>query len=113
MLLSIRGTTDKVTVQFFFYGDDPTTAYNPVQLVKFDDGTSWDFATIKANALIGYGASQNLTAYVGDDLINSLGGNDTVSGQTGNDTIDGGRVQTPLMVAPVMTCYSAVPIMTP
>ena len=40
--LSIAGTTDKVTVSGFFYGDTTASGYNPVQQVKFADGTTWD-----------------------------------------------------------------------
>jgi Ca2+-binding RTX toxin-like protein len=46
--LSIVGTTDKVTANAFFYGDDPANNYNGLQKVRFDDGTEWDIATLVA-----------------------------------------------------------------
>ena len=42
LVLSIADTTDKITVRYFFYGDSPANAYNPVQQVRFADGTVWD-----------------------------------------------------------------------
>ena len=90
LVLSIAGTTDKITIQHFFYNDNPVNEYNPIQQVSFADGTRWDFATIKTMAITGNNTAQNLTGYNGDDTINALGGNDTVYGLGGNDYIDGG-----------------------
>ena len=90
LVLSIAGTTDKVTASWFFYSDDPANAYNPLQQVKFSDGTSWDIATVKTKAITGNDTAQTLTGYTGADTIDALGGNDTVYGQAGNDTLDGG-----------------------
>jgi Ca2+-binding RTX toxin-like protein len=74
----------------YFYNDDVANAYNPLQLIKFSNGTTWDTATIKVMAIVGTDAAQTLTGYFGADTINGLGGNDTVSGQGGNDVLDGG-----------------------
>ena len=90
LVLSISGTTDKVTVGYFFYGDDPANAYSGVQQVAFDNGTNWDITTIKAMAIAGNDTSQTITGYTGGDVINAAGGNDTVYGQAGRDTLDGG-----------------------
>ncbi|WP_412770684.1 calcium-binding protein, partial [Ralstonia solanacearum] len=40
------GTTDKITASMAFYWDDTANPYNPIQQVKFSDGTTWDLATI-------------------------------------------------------------------
>ncbi|MCS4511048.1 calcium-binding protein [Xylophilus ampelinus] len=48
LVLSIAGTTDKVTVRYFFNGNDPANKSNPVQQVAFDDGTVWGLADIQA-----------------------------------------------------------------
>ncbi|WP_371316753.1 calcium-binding protein, partial [Pseudomonas gingeri] len=39
--LSIAGTSDKVTISGFFYQDSASNPYNPVQQVRFADGTVW------------------------------------------------------------------------
>jgi Ca2+-binding RTX toxin-like protein len=45
--------TDSVTVGSFFYLDDPGNSYNPLQQVKFADGTTWDLNTLITKALSG------------------------------------------------------------
>ncbi|MCE2746599.1 MAG: RTX toxin, partial [Burkholderiales bacterium] len=91
LVLSIAGTTDKVTIQYFFHNDNPANEYNPIQQVSFADGTSWNIETIKAMAITGNDTDQNLSGYNGDDTIDGLGGNDTVNGRAGNDTLNGGE----------------------
>ena len=86
LVLTITGTTDKITISAFF----DSAANNPVQLVKFSDGTCWDVATLKAMTLIGTDGNDTLTGSSGDDIISGLGGDDTIYGQAGNDTLDGG-----------------------
>ncbi|MDC6180658.1 calcium-binding protein [Ralstonia solanacearum] len=90
LVLSITGTTDKITANMAFYWDDTANPYNPIQQVKFSDGTTWDLATIKAKALIGDDSAQTLVGYTEADTINALGGNDNVYGQGGDDVLDGG-----------------------
>ena len=90
LLLSISGSTDKVTVQNFFQGDNPAAFYNPVQLVKFNDGSSWNIATLASKAMAGDDTEQILIGLIGDDVINGLDGDDKVNGQAGNDALDGG-----------------------
>ncbi|MFY3385578.1 calcium-binding protein, partial [Paracidovorax sp. MALMAid1276] len=41
LVLSIAGTEDVVTVTNFFYENTPANAWNPVQEVRFEDGTVW------------------------------------------------------------------------
>jgi Ca2+-binding RTX toxin-like protein len=90
LILSITGTSDQITATYFFNADDPTNPYNPVQRIKFANGSSWDIAAIKAKAITGTDAAQTLTGYAGADTINALGGTDYVYGMAGNDVIDGG-----------------------
>ena len=89
LVLSIAGTEDSVTAVSFFLGDNPLNSSNPLQQIRFDDGTVWDLNTIKAKALAGNDTAQTLTGYVGADEIHAAGGNDTVYGQAGNDTLYG------------------------
>ena len=78
--LSIAGTTDKVTVSGFFYGDITASSYNPVQQFKFADGTVWDLAAIQAKVLI---------STAGNDAIRGTTTNDVISGGLGDDSLNG------------------------
>jgi Ca2+-binding RTX toxin-like protein len=53
-----------------------------LEKIEFADGTSWDLATINANAAI-RGSS-------GNDTIGGTAWNDTIAGGAGNDTMSGG-----------------------
>jgi len=88
LVLSIDGTTDQLTVGYYFYN----YSNSPYRLeqVRFSDGTVWDVSTIKAKAMIGTEGSNWLKGYEGDDVISGLGGDDTIYGDIGNDTLDGG-----------------------
>ena len=88
--LSIAGTTDKITLRYFFSGNDPANAYNPVQQVKFADGTLWNTATILSKLFAGTAAADNITGTNAADVINGQAGADTIYGGDGNDTINGG-----------------------
>jgi Ca2+-binding RTX toxin-like protein len=90
LVLSIAGTTDKITVGGFFRDDDPSNAYNPVQQIRFNDGSSWNIAAIMDKAMVGDDTAQTLTGYGTADVINAMGGDDYVYGHLGNDTLDGG-----------------------
>ncbi|MBV7426529.1 MULTISPECIES: calcium-binding protein, partial [unclassified Acidovorax] len=48
LVLGIAGTTDVVRLEYFFSQNTPTNSYNPVQEVRFEDGTVWDLAAIQA-----------------------------------------------------------------
>ncbi len=89
--LSIAGTSDKVTVrEFFSYSEDPANFSNPVQLVRFADGTVWNTATLQSLSLIATSSADTINATNRDDTIYGLAGADVLNGRGGNDTIDGG-----------------------
>ena len=88
--LSIIGTTDKITVNAFFYEDNPANYYNPLQEIKFSDGTVWNLTTIINKLLTGTNDAESLIGTVNDNLIVGNGGNDTLAGRSGNDTLEGG-----------------------
>ena len=80
LVLAIKGTTDSITVQDFKYQGTPSNAYNPVQLVKFANGTTWDLAYLKkltglsaAAPLAAGGTAAALTAQV-DQLVSAMAG---------------------------------------
>ncbi|WP_412770172.1 calcium-binding protein [Ralstonia pseudosolanacearum] len=87
LILSLRNSSDKITVQYYFSGDG-TGAYR-VDLIRFADGTSWDVAAVKALVQVPTSGDDNLYGYASDDVLNGLAGNDTLRGYGGNDTLRG------------------------
>ncbi|MDP2809897.1 MAG: calcium-binding protein, partial [Rhodocyclaceae bacterium] len=92
LYLTINGTTDKLTLQNYFYSD----AYK-VEQIRFapsagsgQAGTVWDAATLIAKSLIATEGADYLVGTTGADVIDGLGGNDTIDGQAGNDMLSGG-----------------------
>jgi Ca2+-binding RTX toxin-like protein len=61
--------------------------------VEFADGTIWDSARIRAQALLG--ATEAADTVIGyadtDDLLHGLGGDDILAGGAGDDLLDGGE----------------------
>jgi Ca2+-binding RTX toxin-like protein len=89
--LSIAGTSDKVAVrEFFSYSEDPANIGNPVQQVRFADGTVWNTATLQSLSLVATSSADTINATNRDDTIYGLAGADVLNGRGGNDTIDGG-----------------------
>ncbi len=87
LILSLRNSSDRVTVQSYFYSD--ATGPYRTDLVRFADGTSWDVAAVKALVLVPTSGADNLYGYASDDALNGLDGNDTIRGYGGNDTLRG------------------------
>lgn len=90
LLLSIAGSTDTITVQYFFYGDSTNSAYNPLQEIRFADGTTWSAQEVARQAMLGTQANDLLRGLTGNDLIVGGDGADNLSGAGGNDVLDGG-----------------------
>ncbi|OYU00063.1 MAG: hypothetical protein CFE40_01740 [Burkholderiales bacterium PBB1] len=88
--VSLAGTPDKITIRRFFYNNDPTNGYNPVQQFRFADGTTWDTATILTHLFAGTTSSDELDGTSGNDIIHGGAGNDRLSGAGGNDFLNGG-----------------------
>jgi Ca2+-binding RTX toxin-like protein len=88
--LSIAGTTDKITALHFFYSDNPANSVNPLQQVKFADGTVWNTAAILARLFAGTAGVDTLAGTIGADVINGQAGADTLYGRGGNDRLNGG-----------------------
>ena len=98
LVVSIIGTTDKITVDSFWYTDNPSNVCNPLQQIRFSDGTIWDVEAIKAqvfagtagdDVIIGTTIADILTGGAGNDTLSSRAGNDTLSGGDGNDILNG------------------------
>lgn len=106
--VSIAGTSDKITMNGFFYGGDATSAYNGVQQFRFADGTVWNLAAIQsklfagtagddtllgtngAETISGGAGSDRLYGSWGNDVLNGGDGDDSLQGEEGNDTLNGG-----------------------
>ncbi|WP_295956741.1 calcium-binding protein [Rhodoferax sp.] len=90
LVLSIAGSTDQFSVVGFLGPDSMADRYNPLQQVKFADGTVWsvDILLMKANVVTE--GPDTLWGTSGDDVINALAGDDTVFGLAGDDVLDGG-----------------------
>lgn len=101
-------TGDSISIQSYFRFDNPNVLANPIQAMRFSDGTVWDAAAIKARTFAGtsgvdsyYGTIQAdvMQGLAGNDLLNGRGaddvlmggdGNDQLYGEGGNDTLEGG-----------------------
>ncbi|MCW8200908.1 RTX toxin, partial [Verminephrobacter aporrectodeae subsp. tuberculatae] len=90
LMLSIVGTADKLTICDFFSRDDPANAGNPIQQVRFADGTTWGLNELKNKAFAGTAAADYIVGTTADDSISGQAGADTIYGRDGNDTLNGG-----------------------
>lgn len=88
LVISVKGTTDRLVVQGHFakYG----SASTPIGNIKFADGTVWDATAIALKALIATTGNDYLSGSDANDTLNALEGNDTLSGGGGEDVLDGG-----------------------
>ncbi|WP_162573208.1 calcium-binding protein [Variovorax sp. PBL-H6] len=96
LVLSLRGSTDRITVSACFYTDG-VSGYK-IEEIRFADGTRWDMAQLKQmvqqgtegnDTLQGYATADTLSGGAGNDYIRGWGGNDTLDGGAGNDTLVG------------------------
>src|SRR3989454_8940212 len=90
LVLSISGTEDQLTVDFYF----SNPAYQ-VEQVAFADGTIWDTSTIinrgQGVALVGTDGPDHLSGGFFNDTLDGGAGNDFLAGGPGNDTYLFGR----------------------
>lgn len=90
LLLSIIGTSDTLTVKDFFNPHSNGVGL-PVEVIRFQDGTSWDAGEIYSRVGAMTEGDDLIYGTAGDDSIAALGGEDVVYGLDGNDTLDGGN----------------------
>ncbi|KQU80611.1 MULTISPECIES: S-layer family protein [unclassified Rhizobacter] len=90
LVIQVGSADDRITVENFFFQDDPHNGYNPLQAIVFDDTTRLDVTTILAKLHGGTAANDALRGTSGGDTITGLAGNDTIDGRGGDDRIDGG-----------------------
>ncbi|MDB5857581.1 MAG: hypothetical protein JWQ76_1270, partial [Ramlibacter sp.] len=107
LLLKIRGSTDQVTLEGFFYGNNINHVMS-VDRIEFADGTVLDdaevmarvttgaagvdtlYGTEAANTMSGGSSADTLYGAGGADSLNGGPGNDTLRGEAGDDVLDGG-----------------------
>ncbi|WP_201485730.1 calcium-binding protein [Pseudomonas sp. OF001] len=87
LVLSLAGSTDRVTVSSYFH-QDASGPYK-VEEIRFADGTAWSIEQVKVMALQSTDGNDTLYGYASDDAIAGGLGNDTLYGRAGNDALDG------------------------
>ena len=85
LVLAIAGGTT-IRVSGFFYLEDPWNAYNPLQLVRFSDGTQWDVKALVDRAMTGTAGADRLVGTRRADTLDGGAGDDELEGGDGNDT---------------------------
>lgn len=88
--IRIAGTTDSITINRFFEADDPLNSNNPVQQLRFADGTVWGIDAILAKLFAGTSSADLIYGTTRDDAINGSDGDDILHGVSGNDVLAGG-----------------------
>jgi Ca2+-binding RTX toxin-like protein len=85
LVLTVAGT-DSILVQNFFNQSDPGNQFNPLQQVKFSDGTIWNLNTITTKAFVGSANADTIVGTISGDTIDGRAGNDAINGGFGNNT---------------------------
>ena len=88
--IKITGSDDQIILEQFFRTDSYSVLDTPIQLVRFENGTSWNAQKLVNLALTGTAAAEELVGSPSHDRIDGDGGNDTITGARGSDTITGG-----------------------
>lgn len=89
LVLKISGTSDQLILVNYFVNDANSSWL--VEEIRFTDAPStvWTAADVKALAIAGTAAADNLEGYASDDVINAGSGNDRVIGNAGADALNG------------------------
>jgi len=88
LILTINGTSDKLTVSGYFSAD--ATTASAVDAIQFANGTLWTINTLKSRVLSGTTGNDTITGYATNDTLSGGNGNDILIGGGGNDTLYGG-----------------------
>ncbi len=83
LVLSVAGSTDSVTVKYYF-NTSATTPY-ALENIAFANGVVWNIASVKLNLLTGTAGNDNIQGYASADTLSGGAGNDTLSGGAGAD----------------------------
>jgi len=85
LALSINGTNDTLTVNYFF--QDPGFE---IEQIQFADGTIWDLEEIHHQISIPTDGNNFFMELTRMNILQGLGGDDYLFGGLGDDTLDGG-----------------------
>lgn len=87
LVLSINGTTDRITIDRFFDGTD---TYD-IEQIRFTDepGVVWDVPKLRELVLVPTTASEQIWGGVGNDTISGNDGDDALFGDHGQDSLKG------------------------
>ena len=88
LVLTLRGTTDRIAVLNYFYTDGVSDYH--LDAIQFTDGTRWSLDQIKAMAVVSTEGNDSLWGYSTDDTLSGGLGDDYLSGQEGDDILIGG-----------------------
>jgi VCBS repeat-containing protein len=89
LIISIRGTSDSLRLESWFYEDGASTRV--VETIRLADGTVWDMATVKRMVQQPTDGDDTLTAYEPGSTLFGGDGNDTLYGAGGADVLIGGN----------------------
>lgn len=91
LLLSIRGSTDSVTLRDYFGNwDDGRNATYLIENITFADGTTWQYGDVQDILFAGSDNAETITGSRLDDHLAGQAGNDKLLGDAGNDLLEGG-----------------------
>ncbi|HEU4459752.1 MAG TPA: calcium-binding protein [Methylibium sp.] len=89
--LTVNFTTgDSVNVARMFDYAGAVDSARAIESLRFADGTSWDIARLRTEALRGTAGEDIISGFNTNDHIQGWAGADGLSGLDGNDTLDGG-----------------------
>ena len=83
LVVAIRGTSDRVTINSFFSSDH--FAINGIALA---DGEYWDLDTIKAKVQVGTAGDDHLVGHDSGSALYGMGGDDLLEGGAGDDVLE-------------------------
>ncbi|MBX8489549.1 calcium-binding protein [Pseudomonas cichorii] len=87
LILSLKDTTDKITISGYF-SNDGISSYQ-LEVIRFADGTSWTLDQIKIIAVTATEGNDNFWGYATDDTLNGGSGADILRGEAGDDILLG------------------------
>lgn len=99
LVVRIAGSTDSVTIEEFTPQSDWLQWPNPIQEIRFADGSRWGLGQIRDlvyagspdhDVLRGTFAPERLAGQSGNDSLVAMEGNDSLDGGPGNDVLEGG-----------------------
>ncbi|MGH8857556.1 MAG: calcium-binding protein, partial [Polaromonas sp.] len=89
LVLKIKGTSDQVTLEGFYYGNVINHSIS-VDRIEFADGSVLSDAEITAAVNVPAATVTTMNGTSGGDSLTGTSGNEIIYGQAGNDVLDGG-----------------------